>query len=174
MNNSNGPLFKSIPPPVLAKHYTLLALLLFINITCWLILVIMFPPSSHLFLSLMGIMIGVMFAELFPIYFIYSGLSKEQSISTIPHFCEFLLTCVSFLSIGIPGMWASYLLRAHQMCSDECLSACDMSETIFFIPLLFAIPQVAIFIYRLFLLLQTNMLVTASFVSLGTELTNSY
>lgn len=75
--NTNAPsLFKPIPHVVLARHYILLALLLLINITGWAILIFVFPPSSSLFLSLLGVMIGGMAAELVPIFFIYAGLSK--------------------------------------------------------------------------------------------------
>jgi hypothetical protein len=107
--------FKSLPPLILAKHYALLALLLFINIASWLVLIIAFPSSSSFFLSLLGIMIGVMALELIPIYFIYSVLTKELSVNVLPHIMEFFFTSVSFLSVTIPLMWTSWLLRAHQV-----------------------------------------------------------
>eukprot|EP00026_Physarum_polycephalum_P019913 Phypoly_transcript_22177.p1 GENE.Phypoly_transcript_22177~~Phypoly_transcript_22177.p1 ORF type:complete len:163 (+),score=22.76 Phypoly_transcript_22177:36-524(+) len=143
---NHTPTFKPIPPPFLSKHYALFALLLLINIVGWIILVIIFPPSRF-FLILLSIMVGFMFLELFPIFSIYNSLSKGLPISNTSNFIEFLCTCLSFVSVAAPCMWASFLLRAHEMCSETCILACDPEETIFLIPFLFAFPLAILFVY---------------------------
>lgn len=107
---ANGPLFKLHAPQVIAKHYTLLSILISINIVAWIILLFVLDSGLDLFAILLLFMIVIMVMELVAIFYLVYGLKNSFSPSYKSVASVFIITSLSISSIIIPCSWSSWLL----------------------------------------------------------------